>query len=134
MKKFVSIVALVVFLVTLAGAACASGGTGSAPACNAGAITVNATISMSNTGSITGTGKVTNLSGEDGWTFDMTIEVQKLQNGSWVMASRQKKTAKKIEISYQAKKGTTYRIFVKCVAKKGDDSDDIRSHSGKKTY
>ena len=107
MKKFVSIVALVVFLVTLAGAACAGGGTGSAPACNAGAITVNATISMSNTGSITGTGKVTNLSGEDGWTFDMTIEVQKLQNGSWVMASRQKKTAKKIEISYQATKGAT---------------------------
>ena len=95
---------------------------------------MNATISMSNTGSITGTGKVTNLSGEDGWTFDMTIEVQKLQNGSWVMASRQKKTAKKIEISYQATKGATYRIFVKCVAKKGNDSDDIRGHSGKKTY
>ena len=134
MKKFVSIVALVVFLVTLTAAACAGGGSCSAPACNAGAITVNSTISMSSSGEIKGTGKTTDLTGEDGWTFDMTIEVQKLQNGSWVSVSRQKKTAKKIEISYQATKGATYRIHVECVAKKGSQSDKIYSNTGKKKY
>ena len=134
MKKFVSIVALVVFLVTLAAAACAGGGTGSAPACDARAITVNSTISMSSTGSIKGTGKVTDLNGEDGWSFEMKIEVQKLQNGSWVRVDHFEKTAKKIEITYQAKKGSTYRIHVECVATKNNESTSIYSNSGKKKY
>ena len=114
-KKVVSILALIVLLVTVAGMALAGGSAFVAP-CAAGDTTMSINICKSG-GSILGNAKATTH--KDGCTAYVTASLQKKEGKKWTSVASDTKE-KCVNLSVKLEKGVTYRIAASCVVKDKD--------------
>ena len=119
-KKIISVAALVVFLLSLAVAAFASGGGGSAPRCNA-VYTINNQLYISD-------GKViarSTFTGTSGYA-EVTVSLKKkTSNGKWTTVRKPATGVKTKTVTAEAESKTTYRAYVNCVVYKDKEKTEV---------
>ena len=114
-KKIVSILALVVLLVTVAGMALAGGSASVAP-CAAGDTVMNIDICKSGSSIKGGATAVTH---KTGCTAYVTASLQKKEGKKWVSVDTKTKE-KSVCFSVKLEKGASYRVVASCKVKDKD--------------
>lgn len=114
-KKVVSILALIVLLVTVAGMAFAGGSASVAP-CATGETMMSLKIRKSGSSII---GNATAVTYKTGCTAYVTASLQKKTGKNWTSVASDTKE-KCVNLSVKLEKGVTYRIAASCVVKDKD--------------